>query len=280
LWAPDPFSPKEDQMRSRLRTAPRLAVLVLGCIALLPADAAAQFGVYDALARRFSDVSFYGNVGGLWPRSDDVRADRLTSFGIEVLVEIGGVRRPVGPAVRRDTAAITWTEMQVITTATGVDTVYTYQVRPVAAVQPMETIWLFELGLGYGQTTGFRARSDQLDLRGALRDLPAVSLYAIHEPTGGYFGVRSGYMRFQGLQVYDAEGRAFNGEAESFSTGLVLGHAASILNLGIFLESAYTFRPFPSIRWSGTPPLPPDIPRSLSLHGWSVGAGIQFGIGN
>jgi hypothetical protein len=254
--------------------------LAAAVLLLIPMPAQAQIGIYDALARRFSDVSFFGNVGGLATRSEGITAGRLSSFGIEVLLEIGSVSRPVGPApVRRDSVALNWTEMRVTRGDDGsVDTVYSYQVRRVTPVQRTEPVWTFELGLGYGQTTGFGTSVPGLDLRGAVRDLPTVTLYASYEATSTYLGLRSGFMRLQSLQLYDADARSFSGEAESFMAGVALGQSMDIGGITLFIEAGYAIRPFPSIRWTGGA-LPAGAPRSLNLDSWTLGAGIQFGLG-
>jgi hypothetical protein len=243
-----------------------------------PAEARGQIGIFDALARRFSDVSFYANTGGLVPSTPEVRADRLSAFGIEVLVNIGGISRPTGPPVRGDSVVIRWTGMQVVRSATGVDTVHTYEVRPGVVRQPAEPIWSLELGLGYGQMAGFGSNIPGLDLKGAVRDLPTVSLYASYVPTGTYVGLRSGFMRLQSLQVYHDDGRSWSGEAESFLGGAALGQVFDLLDLSFFAEVGYAWRPFPSIRWTGGP-LPQNMPRELSLHSWTLGAGVQFALG-
>jgi hypothetical protein len=262
------------------KRVPSFIVFAAALLLVSPGRAAAQIGIYDALARRFSDVSFFVNVGGLAPSSPEVDADRLSAFGIEVLLTIGTISRPTGPPVRGDSVVLTWTEMRVVTAADGsVDTVNTYQVRPGVVRQPTEPVWSLELGLGYGQMSGFRSGIPGLDLKGSVRDLPTVSLYASYVPTATYFGVRSGFMKLQALQVYDDEGRTWAGEADSFMAGAALGQVADLLNLSLFAEVGYAWRPFPSIRWSGGP-LPPDMPRELSLHGWTAGLGVQFSLGN
>jgi hypothetical protein len=248
---------------------------------LAPAPARAQFGIFDALASRFSDVSFYGTAGGLLPGSDDIEAGRLWSFGIEALFEIGTVTREVGPApaAPADSVELRWTGREVVRRGATADTVDTYavdEVEPEPA--PTETIWTFEIGLGYSQLSGFDASTPGLTLKGSVRDLPSMSLYATYEPLGGYFGLRSGFMRFQGLQVIDAEGVAYEGDAESFLAGFALGQAFEVHRLFVFAEGAYTFRFFPSVSWGGGVP-PAGTPREISLSGWSVGVGVQFGVG-
>lgn len=266
-----------DRCKCSLRS-PGIALLIASAAFCVPAPVSAQIGIFDALARRFSDVSFYVNTGGLAPSSPEVRADRLSAFGIEVLVGIGGVSRPTGPAVRRDTAVLTWTGMQVVASPKGTDTTYTYTVKPGTVRQPTEQVWSLELGLGYGQMSGFRSNVPGLEMKGSVRDLPTVSLYASYVRTGTYVGVRSGFMRLQSLQVFDDRGNTWSGEADSFSTGVAIGESRDVLNLSFFGEAGYSWRPFPSIRWAGGP-LPANIPRELSLHGWTIGVGVQFPLG-
>lgn len=258
---------------------PAIAIATAALLLLQTAPVAGQIGVYDALASRFSDVSFFANVGWLSPKSSEVRADHLTSFGIEVLLVIGSVSRPTGAPARTDSVVLTWTEMRVTVNEKGADTVYTYEVKPADVRPPSVPIWSFELGIGYGQTTGFDSRVPGLDLHGGVRDLPTVSLYASYVPTGTYLGVRSGFMKLQSLQVYDANDDSWSGEADSFMAGAVVGQVVEVLGLSLFAEAGYALRPFPSIRWEG-PPLPAGIPRELSLHAWSIGAGVQFAVGD
>lgn len=243
-----------------------------------PGSAHAQMGIFDALARRFSDVSFFVNSGGLAPSSPEVRADRLSSFGIEVLVSIGEITRPTGPRVGGDSAVLSWTGMQVVRRADGVDTINTYTVRPGVSRQPTEVVWSLELGLGYGQTAGFESRDPSFELKGAVRDLPSAALYASYEPTATYLGLRSGLMKLQALQIYDDTGRSWAGEAESFMAGAAVGQVVELLNLSFFAELGYSWRPFPSIRWTGASPLPQGVPREMSLHSWSFGVGVQFAL--
>lgn len=241
-----------------------------------PKPAAGQLGAVEALLRNATDLSFYFNTGSLMPSSDDLDTGDwgLAGFGVELLFEVGRVRARSTAAtatVAADDAARQWTEMRIVRKGERVDTTYIYDER---------VLWTFELGVGYGQVTGFRSRDAGLDLRGAVRDLPAVSLYANYEPLGAYAGLRSGFMRTQGLQVFAEDGVPVSGAAESFLAGVTLGKSLAIGSMTLFLETAYWLRHFPSVQWSTGAPLPPGTPRALTLSGWSIGTGIQFGVGS
>lgn len=276
---------------SRSRTATiRFALGVVVCStvsAFTPSTASGQLGAIEAFARRVTDLSFNAALGGLSPGSSEVQADAfgLKSFGLELLFEIGSVRRPIGPVPEAaDSVALRWTEMTVVVDEDGADTTYVYEVGPAPVPRaPTRPIWTFEMGIGYGQTFGWESGNPQLDLRGQVRDLPAASLYASYDPVGFYLGLRSGFMRIQGLQAFAPDGEAFAGEAESFLLAALAGHAVEVLGLNFFLEGAYSVRSFPSVEWrsvSRTTPLPTTLPRELSLSSWTLAFGVQFGIGN
>ncbi|HUF75192.1 MAG TPA: hypothetical protein VMM35_02895 [Longimicrobiales bacterium] len=252
-----------------------------------PVPVTAQLGAIEAFARRVTDLSFNAHLGGLAPKSDEVRADAagLRSFGLELLFEIGTVERPTGPAPPvADTATLTWTQMIVEVGPDGVDTTYLYEVRrPTRPGPPMRPIWTFEMGIGYNQLFGFDAGDPSFDMRGQVRDLPAATLYASYEPLGFYFGLRSGFMQVQGLQVYNEAGEVFAGKADAFLLGGLVGRSTEILGINLFVEGAYSIRSFPSVEWrslqSGIP-LDRGLPRDLSFTSWSIGTGIQFGMGS
>lgn len=142
--------------------------------------------------------------------------------------------------------------------------------------------WGFELALGYGQLSGFRAEDPGLDLRGAVRALPSVAAYASRGhamPMGFdqfYFGLHTGFLQTVNLQAYDLEGRQFSLKGETFEFGVSAGlfHGS-----GLFLEPTYRFRHFPSVEWTlpeSVEALPAGWPRSLDLSGPSVSVGYQF----
>jgi hypothetical protein len=248
------------------------------------APGAAQLGAIEALLRNVTDVSFYAGSGVLFPKPDllDESEHGLSAYGVELLFEIGAVRRarPSNSPPSPDSVTLVWTGMEVRRSDGRADTVYTYQPRPVARSVAYDTAWTFELGVGYGQTAGFEAADPDTELRGSVRDLPAVTAYASYETIGAYFGMRTGFMRTQALQVSTPDGTTWRGSAEAFLLGAVLGQAFEISGITAFVEAGYMIRHFPSVQWDGPAPLPAIVKRDLRLSGFVASIGIQFGLGN
>ena len=273
---------------SRRPSSAHLAVpvLALALCAFAPAPASAQLGVIEAFARRVTDLSFNASLGGLSPSSPEARGDAfdVRGFGLELLFEIGTVEEVTGSApAARDTADLVWTEMVVVVGPDGVDTTFVYDVvEPPPPSAPTREIWTFEMGIGYGQVTGFGSGDPTIDLRGQIRDLPSASLYANYAPSGIYLGLRSGFMALRGLRAYDTAGEAYSGIADSFLLAGLVGTSVEVLSINVFGEVAYSVREFPSVEWRAvrsTTPLPVNLPRELSLSGWSIQVGVQFGMG-
>jgi len=139
-----------------------------------------------------------------------------------------------------------------------------------------------ELALGYNYLTGFRSADPAIDLRGSMRTLPELSVYATYERPGRiepYVGVHTGLLDLWHVQAYDAERVQYSVDSESFQAGVTAGAVWR----GVWLEGSYRVRNFPSLEWElpeGTTVLPGEFPRSLDLSGWNLRVGYQFSIGN
>ena len=139
-----------------------------------------------------------------------------------------------------------------------------------------------ELALGYNYLTGFRSANPALDLRGSMRTLPELSVYATYEKMGRvepYVGVHTGLLDLWHTQAYDTDGRQYSVSSEAFQAGLTAG----IVVRGIWLEGSYRVRNFPSLEWvlpDDVGVLPAEFPRDLDLSGWSLRVGYQFSIGS
>jgi hypothetical protein len=268
------------------RAAPwGVALVVAMAAAAMPAGVAAQLGPIEALAGRVSDLSFYYGTGGLTQSSTlEPNPWGVRSFGLELLFEVAQI--PSAEARRRRAAATEQTapervleRLEVRVTEGGADTVYHYAVRPVPPPPygPDDMTWTMEVGIGYGQTEGLSLRDPDLELNTTIRNLPALTLYLTHEPTGAYLGARTGFMRTEALQVVDGGGQVWRGRGEAFMLGGLLGYAFPVPPAHLFVEGSYTMRGFPSVEWTVTPgPLPAALPRRLDASGWGLAAGIQF----
>jgi hypothetical protein len=259
------------------------SALLLLALLLPPTPALAQFGALEALAGNVTDLSFFGGYGGLLPVDEKMGADSRTfSFGVELLFQIASVERPSErdrATMPTDSVRLTWSRMEVVHTGEGVDTIYFYDVDEVRPPPPpTDTVWTIEMGIGYGQTSGFELADGSLQFRGSVRDLPSATVYASYEPWSTYFGFRTGFMRTKSLQALEREtGSGISGEAEAFLAGVLAGYAWSIGDFWAVIEAAYTIRYFPGVEWA-TGSLPAGVPSDLQLSGWTLSTGLQFPI--
>ena len=224
----------------KLATALSATLLGLG----LATPGHAQLGMVESLFRNVTDVGFYVGRGNFLPVSHSLETGDygLYNFGVELLFAVVPTEEPAEGEEE------------------GPDPTFTY-----------------ELGVGYGQIAGFYSKVEGLDLRAAVRELPAISFYVSHEPTGVYAGMRTGLLQTHALQGYMDDGRAFSGNAQSFQLGAALGYALPVGGTYAFLEGGWMLRHFPSIEWRGSD-LPAELPRSLRLSGWQLLVGLQVPI--
>ena len=261
----------------RIPTRWLVLLLLLGA----PSPAAAQLGAVEALANRVSDLGFYYGRGGTVSADLEDDAFGITSFGVELLFEVARVpsasarsrRAAAGPTVRRELR-----EVEVRRGSDGVvDTVYHYEVvRSSPSYAEEDILWTMEVGIGYGQSQGIELRDPSLDLNTTIRTLPSITLYLSYEPLGTYLGVRTGFLRTHAMQVAGAGGSLYDGDAEAFMMGGLLGYAVGLGPAYLFAEAGYTARTFPSVEWAAPEGLPAGVPRELDVSGWGVTAGIQF----
>lgn len=143
-----------------------------------------------------------------------------------------------------------------------------------------------EMALGYSQLAGFQSTSPDYELRGTVRELPALALYgtlsfAEFPHVKPFAGLRSGLIQlhnFQALLQTAPDTRvAYLGSAQVFQLGGAVGLAIGMEPLHLIAEYAYNVRRFPSIQWTGTgAPLPENLPTELDFTGPSVSLGVQI----
>ena len=132
----------------------------------------------------------------------------------------------------------------------------------------------FELAVGYDQLF-LRAKLDnKYVLRGAIRDLPSISVYATAVTNGMYAGLGTGLMSLDNVTAYSGNTRQFSIGGDSFDLAAHLGYAA---HAGAFVELAY------HVRFIGGPSYgmgaPPEgLPPSLYIGGVTVSVGWQISL--
>ena len=137
-----------------------------------------------------------------------------------------------------------------------------------------------ELGFGFNYLTGFRSANPALDLRGSMRTLPELSVYATYQKAKTiepYVGVHTGLLDLWHTQAYDASGQQYNVDSESFQAGV----SGGVYVKGLWAEASYRIRKFPSLSYALPDEsnfIPSEFPRSLDFSGWNLRVGYQFSI--
>lgn len=244
-----------------------------------PCPAAAQLGLVESLFRNVTDVAFYTARSGALPENDEIELGEygLYGFGVELLFGVGTDTRSRVVATPDAPLRYVPRELRVERSGGTVDSVMVYDVVRTSATVEIDTMWLFELGIGYGQLAGFDHADEDVELTGAVRELPAVSFYATHNPSGAYFGVRSGLLQTSSLNIHLNDGTTIAGTAQTFQLGGAIGYGVDIGPMFPFVEAGYMLRHFPGLEWRA-PTIPPQVPRTLTLSGWQVLVGMQVGL--
>jgi hypothetical protein len=156
----------------------------------------------------------------------------------------------------------------------------------------------YDLGIAYGQLSGL-SMTAPYEVRGYVRELPAVSLYATATPYwwapttgagkflrmfGVYVGARVGVVSLQDTQLFvpgDTLVPVVSLSANTFEYGIPFGltfepvHGSGVLAT---TEFAYMTRQFNSLAYSPGKGFPANIPHTLDASGWSLDFGISFPI--
>ncbi len=275
-----------------------LFALLFG-ITWCPTNLSAQIGL-EPLLGGVTDVSLYGSC---WQTRSDVLRDTSCptsnlGFGVEVLWGLKTFRFGEGAD-----SAITWkltgkTEaVKKVPSGVTVDSTLTY--KPEVSFENDRRLSMdVELALGYGQFSGLKSSSTAYELRGTVREAPAVALYLSFEngpfpsfetplfPVGfsPYIGFRSGLIQLQNAQliVPIAAGVdsavVYTGAAQAFQVGGALGLAVEFGRITVFSEFAYNSRRFASVQWGALPGstrMLKNVSRDLDFTGSTFSVGLQ-----
>jgi hypothetical protein len=131
----------------------------------------------------------------------------------------------------------------------------------------------FELAVGYDQLFLRAKLDDQYTLRGAIRDLPSVSIYATM-PCGLYAGLGTGLVALDNVTAYSGSTREFSISGDTFDLATHVGYATA---LGAFVELAYHTRFIAGASY-GTGAPATGLPPSLYIGGVTLSLGWQISL--
>jgi hypothetical protein len=275
-------------------------VFVMGAI-LVPSSLQAQFGI-EGLITQLNEIRFYTSC---WNTQDPLSGDGgcprgKRAFGVEALYRLKPIAwkntryEPLRPKNPKDPMADTTGGTVKCDDTNKCERTATFvSVKPDSA--PMRA-FLVQLGVSYSQFSGFSIKTPGVEIRGAARELPAVSLYASAVVRDSWLwlkhlnpmvGVHSGLIQLSNLSAYTAPD---GGDPVSYigsGTTVQLGASAgATLKLGSNMHVYYTggayYRKFPGVQWTtqGSNRVPVSLPRTVNFSGFSQVLGVQIGIRN
>ncbi len=276
--------------RRPLRTLRFTTLLCCGVMLVCARPAEAQLGMIEGLFRTVSDLSIYSMVGDFQPdwTSPDMAAvggGGSVGFGLELLFTASRIQRRTGRAAR-DTVVHVPVET-VVRRENGqvVDSTTTYRIETRRIPAQQETLAEFELAVGYSEAgfhvlAGEPGSTDGWEVRGALRQLPAVTFYSnfsTNTNVSFYVGLRSGIAQLTGLRAFGPDGTVVRGSAQAFQFGVAGGLVFTpppVQNVSLFLEASSTRQRFAAIEWDGK--IAPAVPRDMKFRPFTLSAGLQI----
>ena len=253
---------------------------------LIPESASAQFDFVAGLFKRFHDFGVYGTAGGFASRPDELTARGpddppsrwgLYGVGLEAYFTLAGASEEAGDSIPT---------RLVIDSAGGREILrkLTLTVPEPPDTSPPSKVRI-ELGIGYSEIHGFISSRPDVDIRGAIRELPSVALYVVYSPEATlvpYLGFRTGLAQLHGFRAYAGEttDTLHTATGSAFQIGAAAGLALSLgEKTAIYLEPSYTFRKVSAVEWSEVDGRVPEVlPRTLNLSTWMLSVGIQLGL--
>jgi hypothetical protein len=275
----------------------RMSRMILAAVLMLfPQVAAAQFAVLENLFKNFTDVNLYWINGGFANRppaltgggaGDPAKAWGLNGLGFEASFQVGEYWPKTRPPERKrcDSACVDTVSIKV---QGSKEPPTTYTLTPKKRTGCEDCRLSAGLAVGYSEVRGFESILPGVDIRGSLRELPAISLYVTYLTEGRvapYFGVRTGLAQLNNFRAYvstdGASDQTFGAGATTFELGLALGGILDVGAVTLFAEPSFTYRKFSSLDWSNINGNVADaLPRSLDFSTYNIllGAQVELGI--
>jgi hypothetical protein len=272
-----------------MNSSRRLATAIFACLAVMhPNTSRAQIGV-ESLLGSITDLSISASCWNT--RSDFLRSrgecPLHSGWGVEAIFNLGYVRiGKAPPAAPEDTSWVL--ERRQLGTSDGrVDSLRMYTPKVASKADTLRPNIRMELGLGYGQFTGFESSNPDFEIHGTVRETPTLTLYGTWEPRNSwitpYLGVRTGLIQLHNVQLLQP-GTAdtvvvYKASSDVFQLGGVFGVSTNSSNfpLAAFIEVGYHVRKFPSVEWAtnSSGKIVNDLPHEFDFSGWTLELGIQ-----
>jgi len=251
--------------------------ILLAALLATPSFAQAQGGIgIDKLLDRIENLSIYYSRGGIEPESQAVSAksrDGVVGYGIELGFLIGEYPKKVAAEAGSKAAK-----------------------NIVASDDPKIS---FSIGLGYGEMAHFRAKNSTISIHGSVWELPALAIYSAFRPEKilrPYMSLRSGLAQLRNMSVFsttETVSTRHKMEGTTFQCGGAVGLTIDLgreinrlpkvdlprSGIGLFVETAYTYRNFRGIHYSEAKAPPSAAPSSLNFSVWDASIGLQFDLG-
>ena len=272
----------------------KLVLAVLVAVAAIPRVGHAQIGFEGAIAN-ITDINFFFSC---WRATGQIRRTvgcpaTENGYGVEILYDLGDVDLPWVRRIRRPAGWVPTARSKKCADGRCAETADSvWKVGDTSAVY----VARLEFALNYSQFSGFTSADTSFDLRGSVRELPGVTMYAtlgadstgwqLYEHVNPYVGIRSGLIQLNGVQILDHYKPdslvAYSGSGVSFQIGAVAGVALSCCQqrVTLFGEGAWMLRTFPNVPWAaaGTNRVLSKFPTSLDFSGLTYSFGVQFNI--
>jgi hypothetical protein len=249
-------------------------------------------------AQEFSDIikdvnsiSFYASC---WSARGQLQRNdcwsKAVDYGVDVTYQVTKV--PLPGSSNKEVEDAWKPARKEITDHNGrKDTTVVYE--PVEDSTIMSSYLQIDVGLGYSEFSGFSAIDNSFELRGAIREIPAVSVYGTVSSDSPHsllhklrlrVGVRSGLIQLNDVQaidpVGDGNGDVYFGTAQTFQLGGVAGLALAYKKeIYPYIEWMWMRRKFQSVQWTFTDEshtVPERFPRELDFSGPSLSIGMRI----
>ena len=146
---------------------------------------------------------------------------------------------------------------------------------------PTKGRWSITLAASFEYAAGFDSEDATIDLRGAVRGLPTIMVYASPPEGFGtwapYGGIGAGVAELWQVRAFDAAAQRFDATASTFQPSLSFGFVE--IRSGFFVEGALRVRRFESIDWKqGEDGVAAPVAslRTIDLSSISIRVGFQF----